>query len=277
MSLPSEEELAIPDPESQFVAALHVTPDWVLPYLAYLARGELPTDEVLARQIVRRSKSMVIINGELYKRSASGVFQRCVSSEEGCIILNDIHSGDCGHHAGSRSLVSKAFRHGFFWLTAHADAEEIVRRCDGCQRYGRQAHVPAQELRMIPITWPFAVWGLDMVGPFKMSSNKKTHLLVAVDKFTKWVEAEPVGACDAETSVKFLKKLIFRFGYPHNIITDNGTNLSQGAMQKFCHREHIRLDVSAVAHPQSNVRIRKYCEESNPDLWFPWNVPKVLG
>ena len=73
--LPSEEELAIPDPESQFVAALRVTPDWVLPYLAYLTRGELPSDEVLARQIVRRSKSMVIINGELYKRSTSGYFK----------------------------------------------------------------------------------------------------------------------------------------------------------------------------------------------------------
>ena len=58
--------------------------------------------------------------------------------------------------------------------------------------------MPAQELRMIPITWPFAVWGLDMVGPFKRSKDKKTHLLVAVDKFTKWVEAEPVSKCDAE-------------------------------------------------------------------------------
>ena len=50
----------------------------------------------------------------------------------------------------------------------------------------------SQELRMIPMTWPFAVWGLDMVGPFKRPKDKKTHLLVAVDKFTKWVEAEPV-------------------------------------------------------------------------------------
>ena len=107
-------------------------------------------------------------------------------------------------------MVSKSFRRGFYWLTAHADAEEIVRRCDGCQQFGRQMHVSAQELRMIPITWPFAVWGLDMVGPFNMSSNKKTHLLVAVDKFTKWVEAEPVSSCDADTTVKFLKKLIFK-------------------------------------------------------------------
>ena len=47
--------------------------------------------------------------------------------------------------------------------------------------------MPTQELRMIPITWPFATWGLDMVGLFERSKDKKTHLLVAVDKFTKWV------------------------------------------------------------------------------------------
>ena len=117
----------MPDRESQLVAALRATPDWAVPYMAYLARGELPTDELLARQIVRRCKSMVIHNGELHKRSTSGVFQRCVSSEEGCVILNEIHAGHCGHHVGSRSLVSKAFRHGFYWLTAHADAEDIVR------------------------------------------------------------------------------------------------------------------------------------------------------
>jgi transposase-like protein len=78
------------------------------------------------------------------------------------------------------------------------------------------------------------VWGLDMVGPFKRSKNKHTHLLVAVDKFTKWVEAEPVSRCDAAIAVKFLKKLIFHFGYPHSIITDNGTNLSKGVMKQFC-------------------------------------------
>ena len=71
---------------------------------------------------------------------------------------------------------------------------------------------------MIPITWPFATWGLDMVGPFKRSKDKKTHLLVAVDKFTKWVEAEPVSKCDAAIAVQFIKKVIFRFGFPHSIL-----------------------------------------------------------
>ena len=88
-----------------------------------------------------------------------------------------------------------------------------------------------------------------MVGPFKRSPNKNTHLLVAVDKFTKWVEVEPVNKCDAATTLKFLKKIIFRFGYPHSIITDNGIKLSEGVMQQFCQREHIRLDLASVAHP----------------------------
>ena len=90
-------------------------------------RGELPEDETLARQIIRRSKSMTIINGELHRYSVTGAIQRCVSPQEGCEILREIHEGDCGHHAGSKSLVAKAFRHGFYWLTAHADAEDLVK------------------------------------------------------------------------------------------------------------------------------------------------------
>jgi len=173
VKLPTEEDLAIPDPEAQLVAALHIIPDWTVPYLVYMTRGELPEDETMARQITWRSKSMMIINGELHHCSVTGAFQHCISPEEGQEILREIHEGDCGHHAGSKSLVAKALRHGFYWLTAHADAEDLVSKCDGCQKFSRRAHVPAQELRMIPITWPFAVWGLDMVGPFKRSKDKK--------------------------------------------------------------------------------------------------------
>ena len=153
--------MAVPDPEARLVAALHAIPDWAVPYLAYMTRGKLPEDETLARQITRRSKSMTTANGKLHHRSVTWAFQRCVSPEEGCEILREIHEGDCGHHAGSKSLVAKAFRHGFYWLMAHADAEDLVSKCDGCQKFSRHAHVQAQDMRMIPITWPFAVWGFN--------------------------------------------------------------------------------------------------------------------
>ena len=74
VKLPTEEDLVVPDPEAHLVAALHVVPDWMVPYLAYMNWDKLPYDEVLARQIVRRSKSMVIHNGELHRCSVSGVF-----------------------------------------------------------------------------------------------------------------------------------------------------------------------------------------------------------
>ena len=78
---------------------------------------------------------MTISDGELYHRSVTRAFQRCVSPEEYQEILHEIHEGDCGHHAGSKSLVAKAFRHGFYWLTAHADAEDLVSKCDGYQKF----------------------------------------------------------------------------------------------------------------------------------------------
>ena len=118
-----------------------------------------------------------------------------------------------------------------------------------------------------------------MVGPFKRSKDKKTHLLVVVDKFTKWVEAEPMSKCDATMAVQFMKKVIFRFGFLHSIIIDNGTNLSQGAMEEFCQREHIRLDVSSVAHPQSNDQAERAKQEIlkalKPRLMVP--LQRMLG
>ena len=53
----------------------------------------------------------------------------------------------------------------------HADATYIIQRCVGCQKYANQTHVPSLALKTIPITWPFAVWGMDMVGPFKKAPS----------------------------------------------------------------------------------------------------------
>ena len=74
VKLTTEEDLVVPDPEAQLVAAFHVILDWTVPYLAYMTWGELPEDETLARQITRCSKSMTIVGGELHHRSVTGAF-----------------------------------------------------------------------------------------------------------------------------------------------------------------------------------------------------------
>jgi hypothetical protein len=113
---------------------------------------------------------------------------KCVSMEEGKEILQEIHEGVCGNHAASLTLVDKAFRSGFYWLTALADAEALVRRCMKCQFFRKQPHVPAHNLITIPPSWPFACWGLDMIGPLTTAPGGFTHVMVAIDKFTKWIE-----------------------------------------------------------------------------------------
>src|SRR3954465_945015 len=234
-----------------------VTPLWAQPIFFYLKDAMLPNNEVLARQTVRRAKAYTIINNELYKRSVTNILQKCVSSTEGQEILLDIHQGECGHHASSRALVAKAFRHGFYWPTALKEAKELVEKCNGCQRYATKIHMPSSELKTIPITWPFSVWCLDMVGPFKPARGGMTHILVMVDKFTKWIEVKPIRKCDGLTVVKFLKDIILRYGYPHSVITDNGTNFAEGAFARFCQEKHIRLDVASVAHPASNGQVER--------------------
>jgi hypothetical protein len=82
---------------------------WMHPYLAYMINQKLPEDAVEAKRITRRSKAFVVLEGKLYKRSISGVLQRCVTPQEGQAILKDIHGGVCGHHASSRAIAAKAF------------------------------------------------------------------------------------------------------------------------------------------------------------------------
>jgi ribonuclease HI len=119
--------------------------DWQTPYLQYLLRGELPLDKAEARRLAWRAKSFVLLGDEkeLYHRSPSGILQRCIYVAQGQELLQEIHSGACGHHAAPQTLMGNAFRQGFYWPTAVADATRIVRSCQGCQFYARQTHLPA--------------------------------------------------------------------------------------------------------------------------------------
>jgi hypothetical protein len=200
--------------------------DWSTKYLAQIDRGELPSDWTEAWRIVRKAKSFTVIDGELYKHAASGVLQRCIPIPHGRELIRDIHAGVCCHHAAPRTLVGNAFRQGFYWPTAVADANEVVRTCEGCQFYARNTNLPARGLQTIPVTWSFAVWGLDIVGPLRKAPGGYTHLLVAVDKFSKCIEACPITNLRAEQAVSFFTDIIHRFGVPNSIITDNDSQFT---------------------------------------------------
>ena len=116
--------------------------------------------------------------------------------------------------------------------------------------------MPAQELQTIPITWPFVVWGLDMVGPLKKGPSGFTRLLIAVDKFSKWIEAKPIPNIRSEEAVKFFLDIIYWFGVPNCIITDHGTNFTEKKFLDFYDGYGIRIDWALVGHPHTNGQVK---------------------
>ena len=92
---------------------------------------------------------------QIHQKSMSGILQRCIATEDGIKLLQDIHTGACGHHVAPNTLVGKAFRQGFYWPTTVKDAQHIMRTCKGCQYFAKQKHVPSQELQTILITWSY--------------------------------------------------------------------------------------------------------------------------
>jgi transposase InsO family protein len=82
-------------------------------------------------------------------------------------------------------------------------------------------------------------------------------LLVAVDKFSKWIEVVPITNQEATTVVKFLESIVYRYGVPNNIITDNGTNFTSGEFQEFAKNLGIKIKYALVAHPKSNGQVEK--------------------
>lgn len=116
-----------------------------------------------------------------------------------------------------------------------------MRTCEARQFHAKNIHQPTQALQVITLSWTFAVWGLDIVGPFPRSRGGYRFLYVAIDKFTKWIEAEPVRAETAEAVCKFFWGILCHFGVPNRIITDNGSQFTSGSFQDYCERMGTKI------------------------------------
>ncbi|GAV81598.1 rve domain-containing protein [Cephalotus follicularis] len=167
--------------------------------------------------------------------------------------LREVHERVCGNHTGGRILSQKLLRRGYFWPTMHHDSIDLVRKCDKCQRNANISRRPPQPLTSIMAPWPFAQWGMDFIGPLPVATGQRKFLIVAVDYFTKWVEAEPLATItEKNTEIFVWKSIICRFGVSRTIIIDNGKQLDCQAFQDFCQEWRIEHRLASVAYPQSN-------------------------
>ena len=128
-----------------------------------------------------------------------------------------------------------------------------MKKCDKCQRHGDMLLAPPAELHSMSAPWPFAWWGMDLLGPFVQGSNQNKYLIVAVDYFTKWVEAEPLATISSLNVLRFYKRnILARFGVPQAIVTDNGTQFTDKNFQAFVTSLGTKQHFASVEHPQTN-------------------------
>jgi hypothetical protein len=149
----------VQDPEAQ------VSPDaWIMEIQTYLKDNILPDDSASVDRIAHLGKRYTLVEGDLYQHGINGIIMRCITQEEGCKLLIEVHGGKCGNHASSLTLLSKAIQHSFYSPTTLQDAVELVKICRACQFHTKQIHTSAQMLQMISPSWSLDVWGLDILG-----------------------------------------------------------------------------------------------------------------
>ncbi|XP_075665397.1 uncharacterized protein LOC142635068 [Castanea sativa] len=222
--------------------------NWTTPLVSYLKDGTLPDDKEATRTLKVQAARFVLIKDILYKRGSCCPYLRCLNTEEANYVMREVHEKVCGNHLGSRSLVHKLIRVGYYWPTTQKDAQVYVKTCDKCQRFGNLIKQPTEELTPMTAPWPFAQWGLDIMGPFPTVVRQLKFLVVNIDYFTKWVEAEA-------------------------LVTITEKNLG------------IKNHYSSFAHPQANgqvkvmnwslLKIIKTQHERAKEIW-PEEFPSVL-
>nr|GEZ90107.1 reverse transcriptase domain-containing protein [Tanacetum cinerariifolium] len=159
---------------------------------------------------------------------------------------------------GPRSVVAKAIRLGYFWPTMHKDAQDMIRKCSDCQIHRPVTRHPQQPLTLITAPWPFYKWGIDIAGPFPKGPGKVKFLIVAMDYFTKWIEAKAVATITGGQVKKFVwDNIVCRFGIPGEIISDNGKQFADNPFKDWCDKLNITQHFASVKHPQSNGLVER--------------------
>uniref|UniRef100_A0A2N9IT33 Uncharacterized protein n=1 Tax=Fagus sylvatica TaxID=28930 RepID=A0A2N9IT33_FAGSY len=242
------------------LSPINVSDSWMTPIINYLEDETLPTDPVEARKLKVRCTRFALIQGILYKRSFSLPYLRCLDKAEADYVMREVHEGICGNHSGARSLVHKLVRAGYYWPTMQKDAVSYVRACDKCQRFGNLIHSPPETLTPMTAPWPFAQWGLDIMGPLPVGRRQLKFLVVGIDYFTK-------------------------FGIPRAFISDNGRQFDNSPFREFCEELGIHNHYSSPGHPQANGQVEvtnrsllkmiKTRLEGAKGLW-PEELPNIL-
>jgi len=206
-------------------------PNWMTPIKQYLTEGIC--DPHLEKMMKLQAARYIFIGQYLYRRGYSRPLLKSLSPEQVTYVMTELHVGICGTHSGARTMSTKILRAGYYWPTVQGDCTEYVQKCVKCQEFGTLSHQKPEHLHYVLSPWPFVKWGMDIIGPFALDKGQCKFLMVGIDYFTKWIEAEPLTAITARNVHNFVwKNIVCRFGLPQVIITDNGRQFTDRGLAR---------------------------------------------
>ncbi|XP_057545841.1 uncharacterized protein LOC130824839 [Amaranthus tricolor] len=253
----------LPNPSINFmVNTIDRSDTWMEPYIEYLRNQTLPQDKSQANMLQKKARWFELHEGTLYKKSYTHPLLKCVSPEEGNYILREIHEGGCGIHQGVRTVIGKVLRSGYYWPSLREDAEYLIKRCPECQYHSKIGRKPSNYLTAIQAVLPFDKWGMDLLGPFPPAKGQRKFIIVAIDYFTKYVEAEALSSITDKQVCQFIwRNIITRYGIPRVIITDNGRQFVSKNTIEYCDKFNIQIRFSSVSRPQTNGQVESANKE----------------
>ncbi|GKB87143.1 reverse transcriptase domain-containing protein [Tanacetum coccineum] len=137
----------------------------------------------------------------------------------------------------------------------HRDAQDMIRTCNDFQIHRPVPRHPQQTPTLITAPWPFYKWGIDIDGPFLEGPGIDT---VAMDYFTKWIEAKTVATITGNQVKKFVwDNIVCRFGLPGEIVSDNDKQFSDNPFKDWCEKLNITQRFASVKYPQTNGLVER--------------------
>jgi hypothetical protein len=142
---------------------------------------------------------------------------------------------------------------GVYWPAVICTTNRVARSCKACQKFSPRSSNPSQFTKLIAHTWPLQRWGLDIVGPLPTAQGNLKFTFVAVEYFTKWIEARAVSTITSKTAQKFFwQNIVCRFGVPSELTVDNDKQFDNQDFRDFCFSIDTKTVFASVYHPQSN-------------------------
>ncbi|XP_077249087.1 uncharacterized protein LOC143888518 [Tasmannia lanceolata] len=166
--------------KSAEVMQVEYEPCWMGEIVDYLRSEKLPEAKKEAHKVMQRAARFSLDGEDLFKRSYTLPYLKCLRPSDAAYALQETHEGICGEHLGGKALAIKVLLRGLYWPTLRQDALTLVKRCERCQKFSPTIHQPAVSMTPIISPLPFAIWGMDILGPFPPASRRRTFRFTSV-------------------------------------------------------------------------------------------------